>query len=164
VANQFALVSFGFFCLSLAGLLGFHIGSGAQAQAPSQPSAWKFHVWAHNGHEIFWTILENGDVYVRDGLPKYGGTLTYAGSFWEGIVAPPSPIQHWEFVIGAWGAGITVFLQNGDIYRRTGDLANGGILSPDGHEQYMGNFWQGGPVPISPSTWGGAKGKYDGKK
>lgn len=49
-----------------------------------------------------------------------------------------------------------VLLSNGDIYRRQ---------HPQGSESlaplvYLGNFWEGGPVPTSPQSLGGVKEQY----
>ena len=53
-----------------------------------------------------------------------------------------------------------VMLSNGDIYQQShsGDSAQLGFRG-DGLI-YVGNFWDGGPTPTNPQSWGGIKGKY----
>lgn len=88
MAKRFALVSFGLLCLSLATLVGFHLGSkNARAVQPESISGW--HVTQLDEKQAFYhVLLSNGDVFVRDlRLPdgKLGDPpATYAGNFWDG--------------------------------------------------------------------------------
>lgn len=56
-----------------------------------------------------------------------------------------------------------VMLDNGDLYWNNRGAQHVPYSAP---ATYLGNFWTGemGPVPTSPNTWGGVKGKYEGKK
>jgi hypothetical protein len=93
-------------CLSIAALIGFHIGSrSAVAQAPEPIAGYSMSV--DGDLRIHYVMLSNGDVY---------------GNY-----------NH--------GASHSMF---------------------PGPAQYRGNFWTGtAPVPTSPTTWGGVKGKYE---
>ena len=88
MAKRFALVSFGLLCLSLAALIGFHLGShSASAVAPEATSDWR--VTQFDEDKVYYHVLvSNGDVFVRT-LTLADGQLddppaTFAGNFWDG--------------------------------------------------------------------------------
>lgn len=88
MAKRFALVSFGLLCLSLAALVGFHLGSkSARAVVPESISGWRVTQFDEN-QAFYHVLLSNGDVFVRS-LSLPNGELDnppamYAGNFWDG--------------------------------------------------------------------------------
>jgi len=63
-----------------------------------------------------------------------------------------------------------VMMDNGDVYARSiiygwdpTDTYQVPLYTSERPVHYVGNFWNGAPVPIENSTWGGVKGLYDQK-
>ena len=88
MAKKFALVSFGLLCLSLATLIGFHIGSKT-ANAVQPESINGFRVTQVSDTKAYYhVLLSNGDVFVRTlSLPDAKldtPPATYAGNYWDG--------------------------------------------------------------------------------
>ncbi len=52
-----------------------------------------------------------------------------------------------------------VMTSPGDVYVRRSSSGGWAETEPF----YLGNYFGSGPVPTSPNTWGGVKGKYEGK-
>jgi len=159
MVKRFALVWL--FAVAILIMAGAHALT-AQAQPASPVAAWKAFDWTLYNRDVYFAILENGDVYFRDRLSFPSGPPSYCGNFWEGIPAPSSPIQHWEF----WRttdvhAFVAVFLENGDVYGDLSDLVNNGALIGDADMRYLGNFWTGA-VSTSAETWGKIKNTYRG--
>lgn len=66
--------------------------------------------------------------------------------------------------IGFYRVGVTenwvhhfVMLPGGDVYRRKHDAGQTNFTGAP--LEYMGNYWDGPPVPVESSTWGGIKGQ-----
>ncbi len=88
MAKRFALVSFGLLCLSLAALVGLHLGSkSAHAVEPEAISGWRV-TQVDETQALYHVLLSNGDVFVRS-LSLPNGRLddppaTYTGNYWDG--------------------------------------------------------------------------------
>ena len=133
------------------------------AQGPGPVADWKAFPWAQYNREVFFAILENGDVYFRDVLSFPTGAPIYSGNFWDGVAIPTSPIQKWDhFEAGDRRTTIYVFLENGDVYMRGCNFELNGILTGTPGNQFLGNFW-GGAVPTTHESWGKVKDAYRGK-
>jgi hypothetical protein len=64
-------------------------------------------------------------------------------------LAPPVPVSTIKF----WKQNLLVTKDN-QAWVRDNTIHSWSSCGP----------WPGGPVPTSPSTWGGVKGKYEGEK
>lgn len=60
--------------------------------------------------------------------------------------------------LGIAGNTLIVMTPNGDVYSR--DMWSPYTGNQNGELYFWGNFWQGGPVPVTPETWGGLKARY----
>ena len=102
--KRFMLASIGLLCLSLAVLVGFHLGNhAAHAQAPRT-------VVGTFVEPFHYVMLENGDVYYRRTAKgtKPGGTydseyspVSYIGNYWDGGTVPVSPDSTGQMKAGA---------------------------------------------------------------
>jgi hypothetical protein len=86
-------LSISILCLSIAGLIGFNIGSqSAQAQAPEPINGYRvISVGMQTGVQHF-VMLSNGDVYWNQGgeanPPVFHFAAQFVGNFWTGNSEP----------------------------------------------------------------------------
>jgi len=82
--------SIGVLCLSIAALIGFHLGSHA-AQAQAQDGVPGYRVTMVNaGSSFHYVMLANGDVYMRQHdayRNSWSSDLVSVGNFWSSPVA-----------------------------------------------------------------------------
>jgi hypothetical protein len=90
-------------------------------------------------------LATNGDLWVY--LPT-GDGWTFAGSI-------PVPVNQVQFIDSNDPSELTLVDKSGNCWRRVG---GGGVAWVNRGGPPIG------PVQTKPETWGGVKGKYDGKK
>jgi hypothetical protein len=92
--KRFMFLSIGVLCLSLAALVGFHIGSrSAIAQTDDFVAGYRVMPYGVGGTGLHFVMLSNGDVYSRHDSasePWTGSAPRYLGNFWESTV-PVAP-------------------------------------------------------------------------
>jgi hypothetical protein len=138
--KRFMYFSIAVLCLMVSALIGFHIGSeSAQAQAPRAaitPSSPS-------------TGIIVGVDWAGYVLDQLGQVWYMHNGCWERRTEADPPVPVSEIKLWSYYTVVTnddtVWAHHGGPWEQCGP-------------------WPGGPVPTSPDTWGGVKGKYEGKK